>query len=173
MNLRAEPYLATLLAGENSPLDLRGHAPGRMRRLGARVAASIAPVHSLSLGELAAMSWLAETWTQQDAAKRFPDRVIALDFDRFLADVAGNMERILAHFELPADAHYLAGVARSSCLTRYSKAPEFAYTPATRIEVLDDSRRANRDEIRKGMEWLHRLARSDAGAAAVLNAGGP
>src|SRR5262245_48850018 len=53
MNLRAEPYLATLLAGANSPTDLRGHAPGRIRRLSSRVAAPIAPLHSMSIGELA------------------------------------------------------------------------------------------------------------------------
>src|SRR5512135_2111343 len=36
MNLRAEPYLAALLAGANSTIDLRGHGPERMRRLQAR-----------------------------------------------------------------------------------------------------------------------------------------
>ena len=30
MNLRAEPYLATLLGGQNSPADLRGHAAERI-----------------------------------------------------------------------------------------------------------------------------------------------
>ena len=47
-------------------------------------------------------------------------------------------------------------------LARYSKAPEFAYTPDVRAELLRDSRRRNGDEIRKGLAWLERLARSDA-----------
>jgi hypothetical protein len=46
MNLRAEPYLATLLAGQNSPIDLRGHGPGRIRRLQARVGVPLAPLHA-------------------------------------------------------------------------------------------------------------------------------
>ena len=169
MNLRAEPYLATLLAGQNSPIDLRGHGPGRIRRLQARVGVPLAPLHALSLGELTAMSWLVESWTQDEAVARHPAQVLALDFDRFLADVEACMGRILAHFELSADARQLSGLARSPVLTRYSKAPEFAYTPAERSEILEQSRRANREEIRKGMDWLEHIAQSDPAAAAVVN----
>jgi len=169
MNLRAEPYLATLLAGQNSPTDLRGHGSERMRRLQARIAAPLAPLHTLSIGELAAMSWLAESWTQRETVKRFAGRVIALDFDQFLSTVADSMGRILGHFELSDDAHYLSEVGRSPVLTRYSKAPEHAYTPNIRAEVLRDSRRHNREEIRKGMDWLERHARSDPAVAEIVN----
>ena len=161
MNLRAEPYLATLLAGQNSPTDLRGHGPERMRRLQKRVAAPLPPLHTLSIGELAAMSWLAESCTQRDAVKRFPRRVVTVDFEQFLATVAESMERILAHFALPRDARYLSEVVRSPALTRYSKAPEYAYSPAIRAEILSESRRHNREEIRKGLAWLERRMQSD------------
>ncbi len=169
MNLRPEPYLATLLAGRNSPIDLRGHGPERMRRLQSRVGTALAPLHTLSTGELAAMSWLAESLTQRDSVTRFPGRAVALDFDAFLSDVAGSMARILGHFGLPADPRYLADVGRSPVLTRYSKAPEYAYTPNVRAEVLRDSRRDNRAAIREGMDWLDRLARSDVVVAAIVN----
>jgi hypothetical protein len=171
MNLAAEPYLATLLAGQNSPIDLRGHGPERIRRLQSRIRELVAPLYTLSLGELAAMSWLAESWAQRDAVKRFPGRVIPLDFEAFLSDVAASMGRMLGHFELPADARYLSEVGHSPVLTRYSKAPEYAYTPTVRAEVLRDSRRDNREEIRKGMDWLEGLARSDAAIAEVVNGG--
>jgi hypothetical protein len=169
MNLRAEPYLATLLAGQNSPTDLRGHGPERMRRLQSFVTAPLAPLHTLSIGELAAMSWLAESWTQREAVKRFAGRVIALDFDQFLSTVADSMGRILRHFELSDDARYLSEVGRSPVLTRYSKAPEHAYTPNIRAEVLRDSRRHNMEEIRKGMDWLERQAQSDSAVAEIVN----
>lgn len=169
MNLRAEPYLATLLAGQNSPTDLRGHGPERMRRLHSRLVAPLAPLHALSIGELAAMSWLAESLTQREAVKRFAGRVFALDFDRFLSDVSDSMRRILGHFELSDDLRYLSEVGRSPVLMRYSKAPEHAYTPAVRAEVLRDSRRHNREEIRKGMAWLERQARSDAAVAEIVS----
>ncbi|HSS71874.1 MAG TPA: hypothetical protein VLQ46_14635 [Casimicrobiaceae bacterium] len=148
MNVRPETYLATLLGGENSHIDLRGHAPGRMRRLQHCSAAALVP--PLSLGELAAMSWLVESWTQREAMKRFPDRILGLDFDEFLAAVPAGMDRVLGHFGLPRDASF----DRSPALARYSKAPEYAYTPEVRAEVLRDSRRHNREEISKGMKWL-------------------
>ncbi len=170
MNLRAEPYLATLLAGQNSPVDLRGHGPGRMRRLQARIGDTLlAPLHTLSIGELAAMSWLAESWTQWDAVREFVGRVIALDFEAFLADVGGGMARILGHFGLPGAAGYLSEVGRSPVLQRYSKAPEFGYTPTVRAEVLRDSRRQHRDEIRKGIDWLEGCAKSDSAIAGVIS----
>ena len=169
INLRAEPYLATLLAGQNSPIDLRGHGPERMRRLQSRIAAPLAPLYTLSIGELAAMSWLAESCTQREAVQRFAGRIIALDFDQFLSAVTDSMGRILSHFGLPHDAQYLSEVGRSPVLGRYSKAPEYDYTPNVRAEVLRDSRRHNNEEIRKGMVWLERRAKSDNRVAETLN----
>ena len=37
LHLRAEPALATLLAGSNSAIDLRGHGAERLKRLRARL----------------------------------------------------------------------------------------------------------------------------------------
>jgi len=169
LNLRAEPYLATLLAGQNSPVDLRGHGQERIRRLSSRLGNAPAALHTMSTGELAAMSWLAETWAQRDAIERCTEKVMPLDFDAFLADVPASMARIVGHFGMEGDAKYLSEVGRSTVLTRYSKAPEFTYTPEVRAEVLRDSRRDNREEIRKGMQWLERLAGSEPAVRAIIN----
>jgi hypothetical protein len=168
LNLRAEPYLATLLAGENSPIDLRGHGPERIQRLRSYGAERLPPLHELSHGELAAMSWLCESCTQREAVERFPDRVMTLDFDDFLADVGGSMLRVLGHFALPHDARTASAMEASPALMRYSKAPEYPYTPSVRAEVLRDSRRDNREEIRKGMVWLEARARSDVALARLV-----
>jgi hypothetical protein len=168
LNLRAEPYLATLLAGQNSPMDLRGHGQERIRRLQARIRAPLKPLHALSLGEMAAMSWLSESWTQDETLARHPGQVLALDFEAFLGSVEPCLERVLAHFGLPHAATQLSALARSPVLTRYSKAPEYAYTPGERRAILDASRGTNRDEIRRGMAWLQELARADGGVGAVL-----
>jgi hypothetical protein len=158
LNLGAEPYLATLLSGQNSAEDLRGHGPGRIRRLQARRAVPLDPLHQLSPGELAALGWLVETASQQDAMRQFPDRVLAIDFDAFLAAVPESMGRVLAHFGLPPDARYLAGIGANPVLLRYSKAPERPFSPADRGLLLRESRRDNAAEIRKGMAWLERHA---------------
>ncbi len=169
MNLRAEPYLATLLAGRNSPIDLRGHGPERIRRLRSLSTAPLPALHALSIGELAAMSWLAESWTQRDAVRRFAGRILTVDFDVFLSGIPDSARRIFAHFGLPDDERLVSELGRSAAMTRYSKAPEYDYTPEVRAQVLRDSRGHNREEIRKGMDWLERLASSDDAVSAILN----
>jgi hypothetical protein len=171
LNLRAEPFLATLLAGPNSPSDLRGHGAERMRRMMKILAIEQpTPLHALSLGELAAMSWLTETATQHQTLQRFADRVTHFDFDAVLGDVAGSMARVTAHFGLPVDEKYLSQVAHSPSLTRYAKAPEHAYTPDLRAQILSEARRTHAAEIRKGLAWLEGVARTNAMAAAVMQA---
>jgi hypothetical protein len=168
MNLRAEPYLATLLAGRNSYLDLRGHAPERIRRLQASVRTPLRPLHELSLGELAALSWLAETCTQLATLRAQGERVMPLDFEGFLADVRGSMERVLRHLQLPLESAYLAGVANSPALLRYSKAADVAYSPQLRAQLLQQSRQDNAREIARGLAWLEALAGREPAIAEVL-----
>ena len=168
LNLGAEPYLATLLAGKNSGIYLRGHGPVRIRQLQARIQAPLAPLHALSLGELAAMSWLAETWNQHDAVDRFGSRVVALDFDEFLADVAGSVRRVAEHFRLPLESGWIADIARSPVLTRYSKSPDFEYSPQLRHELLRESRQTNAAQIAAGLRWLENLAGSQPAVARKL-----
>ncbi len=172
LNLRAEPYLATLLAGENSPIDLRGHGPERLRRLERLVGRTLAPLEKLSLGELAALGWLAETCSQHDAARRLAGRLLSIDFDRLLSDVGASMSRIAVHFGLPVAAEFSLQAERSSALNRYSKAPEHAYSPGLRAEILAGSRHRNQAEIRRGLAWLEAFARSDASIAQVVNEAG-
>lgn len=171
--LRPEPYLATLLGGANSATDLRGHGPGRMRRLLAGRALPVSPLHALTPGELAALGWLAEGLSRADALRTGGDRVLALDFDEFLADVPGSLARVMSHFGLPRDEALLSGVAQNPVLRQYSKAPERPYPPGERAAALERSRRANGAEIRRGLEWIDRLARADAAVAALVRADAP
>jgi hypothetical protein len=171
LNVAAEPYLATLLAGQNSPIDLRGHAAERMRRLRGRIETPLTAIHALSLGELAAMSWLCESLTQREALERHPERILGVDFDQFLTDLPGGLQRVLAHLALPADGDTVDRLARSPVLTRYSKAPEHPYGPTLRARILDEARRDHREELARGMRWLERTANADAAAAAVLDGG--
>ena len=168
VNLRAETCLATLLAGANSALDLRGHGPARLRRLAAQFELPPTPLHAMSPGELAAMSWLTETLTQRDCLRREPDRVMAIDFDEFLLDVPGVLSAIWAHLLLPGTP-ILEANRLASALARYSKAPEHGYSPALRADLLNDARRSQAAEIRRGRVWLENLARREPAVAAVLS----
>ena len=169
LNLRAEPYLATLLAGPNSPVDLRGHGAERMRRLRTRIGMPLGPLHALRPGELTAMSWLAESLTRREILDQWPGRVLAVDFDALLDDLPHVMQQIVDHLQLPADPGWLAQLGSNPALTRYSKSPDHDYSPALRAQVLDQARREHRDEIRRGLEWLESVARSESAVARVLD----
>jgi hypothetical protein len=172
LNLRPEPYLATLLAGPNAPIDLRGHGPERFRRLMQYGVSALQPLHQHSSGELAAASWLAETWSQHKALDASPERMLAVDFDALLGDVPVHVERIVKHFGLPYEPAFLVGVGKSPSLTRYAKAPEHAYSPELRAQILNQARTQQVEEIRKGLGWLERLGAVDPSVAAVCMRGG-
>jgi hypothetical protein len=155
MYLNAEPYLATLLAGENSPVDLNGHRVERASRLAALLGEDPPPV--TGLGELAALSWLAERLTMATVVTAHGARVMPLDFDAMLGDVAGTTRNVTNHLGLTIDAARSEAIAHSLALTRYSKAPEHEYSPSFRAEILAQSRALNAAEIRKGLEWLAKV----------------
>lgn len=168
LHLAAEPFLAALLSGENSPIDLRGHAAERARRLKRLVAAPVPAVHTLSPGELAAMAWLAERLTQLRLVAARPARVLPIDFDAALADIGGTVARVAGHFGIELPPAYLASVPAHPLLTRYAKATEHAYSPALRAEILAQSRARNAAEIGRGLAWLERMGRADKEAARAL-----
>jgi len=168
LNLAPEPYLATLLGGANSGQDLRGHGPGRMRRLLAGRDLPVAPLYALSAGELAALGWIVESLSQATAQDAAGTRVLALDFDSFLDDVPGHLSNVLAHLELPRDDASIAKIAGSAVLRQYSKAPELPFPTGERAARLATARREHGAEIAKGLAWLDKLARADAAITAVL-----
>jgi hypothetical protein len=171
LNVQTETYIATLLAKPVSLSDLRVHAPERVRRLQTLGLNLQTPLYSLSPGQLAALSWLVESWSQRKALLGEPERVIAVDFDQLLGDLRGVMGRVLAHFGLPHDSETLAALARSPALSRYSKAQQKEYSPLQRLQILTDSRKRNRQEIAKGLSLVDRIASSHAEAAAVIAQG--
>jgi hypothetical protein len=139
-----------------------------MRRLRRFIATPATPLHALTPGELAAMSWLAESLTRRATLAQFGDRLLAADFEEFLADVPRGMQRIAAHLRLPGDADWLRHIGSNPALTRYSKSPDHAYSPALRAQVLQQARTEHQAEIANGLRWLGRLAEQEAQVAEVL-----
>ena len=170
LNLRAEPALATLLAGANSLIDLRGHGAERLKRLSARIGAGIAPLYTLSPGELAAMSWLAESMTRREALDRFADRVIPVDFDDFLGRRRG-IHAADPRSLRPAGRRGATRAARSVTGARaiFEGAGTRLRARSSGTQILADARRVHRDEIDRGMRWLERLAGSERAVARVLD----
>ena len=169
LNLRAEPYLATLLAGTHSILDLRGYAPERMARLSKTVGDHGLQVEKLSAGELAAASWLTERLTQETASRENPDRILPLDFDALLSNLEESLTKVFAHFGLSVPPDIVHAMATSPHLMRYSKAPEqYEYSPAFRDQILDEARTEHALEIHAGLKLLERLGSQSKAVADVL-----
>jgi hypothetical protein len=166
LSLKAEPYLATLLAGANALTDLKGfemERGARLRRL------TSAQWTAASVGELAAMTWAAESLTRAHAIAALGDRLLPLDFEAMLADLAGTMARVLAHFAITSPPGFVESIARSPVLRRYSKAPQqFEYSPHFRAQLLAQARHEHAGEIRKGLAFLERLGAQDGRVAALL-----
>lgn len=169
LSLKLEPYLATLLAGENSPVDLRGFAGERVRRLGRMAVQLKQPAYAMSLGELAAMAWVAEMLTQKRLTKSAGARVLELDFDLLLGDIEGALRDVCAHFNLTAPEAFFSRASASPVLTRYAKAPEHPYSPRDRAEVLAEARTTMAEEIRTGLAWAENTARQSSEVAAILS----
>lgn len=169
LNLQAEPYLTTLLAGANAMIDLQGFGPERLARLTRYLGQSPGRLEELSPGELSAATWLAERLSQARALEAVGGRMIALDFDAMLRDLEGTLAAVFAHFDFAVPAQTISAIAHSPLLSRYSKAPEqYAYSPAMRTQLLTQARREHASEIRKGLQFLERLGAHHTAVAALL-----
>lgn len=165
LTVSAESYLATLLAGPNAIIDLRGHAQERNRRLEKHLGEAPLVLHRASVGELAAMAWLAEMLARQAAVQHAPDRVLSVDFDAMLSDLDGTLATVARHFGVPLPEP----TAIAAILGRYSKAPEHAYSPALRHQLLAQARGEHAAEMRKGLQWLGDTAARFPLAATVVD----
>ena len=168
LSMEPEPYLAVILGGPASLLDVRGHAEERMRRLSRLLTSAPKPLYAMSPGELAASSWLAEALTRERLGRQFDSRILPVDFDRFLTDIAQAMSAILGHLGIPGGEDLAGRLAGSPSLGQYAKAPEHAYSSRLRQEVIENSRRQNGAEIKRGLALLQGLAKENGNVAKLL-----
>jgi hypothetical protein len=166
LNLAAEPYICTLLAGEQNRDDLEGFTQQRLDRLERMLGVRADAQGALSLGEGAALAWLMGRLAQSHAAAVLGSRLLPLDFEAFLADIPATLARVLAHFALPPE--YAGRIAQSPALSRYSKMPADAYSPQLRQALLEQTRQEQSREIRRGLDFLARLGAEHAALAALL-----
>jgi hypothetical protein len=167
LSVAAEPYIATLLAGPYAANDLNGFGPERLSRL-KNILGDPAIAQPKTLGELTAMSWLTERLTQADLIAAMGPRVLAIDFEQFLAAMDETLVGVLSHYGLEAFPERIAALMQSPVLTRYSKAPDQAYSRETRTQLLTQSRENFAQEISQALGWLETLAQRHTAVAALL-----
>ena len=171
---RPDRYLENILAGENSWQTLDALSPVRLSRLQGRCPGLEADLARMHDGIRAALGWACEMSSLDAAAGRMPEgSVLWLDFDSFLADPAACFAAVAAHFGHEADEATARAITEGPLMGRYSKALDYAYSPALRREILADARRRHGAAIRDGLNWLAGLAgRYPAVADAIRRARG-
>jgi hypothetical protein len=158
MYVPPESYIATILGGPNSRQEARMLAPSRLLRLHRRIGAEAWPLGSLSEGEVLALSWACEMSALAQAAKSGGQRVLGVDFERFLVDPATILSSVLRHFGIEGRPQEVRAILDGPDMRRYSKSPEHAYDAALRRDVLNEARAAHGAEIKRGLAWLDHAA---------------
>lgn len=163
-------WLAALLAPDEPSADLMRGARVRLSRLAALCGEDPGVrLHALSPGELAALSWLAEAATLARLAKAEPDRMIALDFEDFLARPASVLMTIARHFGLNWSDGNAEALVLSPLMQRYSKSPDQGFTPDDRAALQAESAARNASEIAKGRAMVEGLVRRYEGLGGVAS----
>lgn len=146
-------YIASILAGPNSIQELVALAPSRAKRIAGR---AVLP-EPRTTAEAAAAAWACEMTSLEAAAEAMGDCHLAwADFDAMLADVAGELGRVAAHFGF--DDSRLAAVADGPLMGRYSKAPEHDYSASLRQELIAEAGAAHRADIDDALAMLEGAA---------------
>jgi hypothetical protein len=158
MYVSPESYLATILGGPNSRQEAKMLAPGRLRRLLRRVDRDAWRLESFSEGEMLALGWACEMSALALAKRAAGARALSVDFDHFLANPAALLFTALRHFDIDATSGEVGAIIAGPDMRRYSKAPEYAYDAALRLEILSEARATHGAEIRRGLAWLDRAA---------------
>ena len=154
---RLETHLETLLAGQNSLIDLKSFAQLRILRL-QQVTNIDLRLEELKLGQLAALSWLSETTRAAITLDRFQSQITLLDFEALLKNPVDTLWQIMRFLNLPATKEMAAQAINSPIMQTYSKAPEYQYNATTRSSLLSEARANHHTEIKKGLQWVDDLA---------------
>jgi hypothetical protein len=163
-------YIASILAGENSVLELHALAAIRGQRMVARVPNPGQPRTDADLG---AIAWACEMTALEAAAEALPQaHILWIDFDQMLGDVGDNLRRIALGLELEASADELAEVARSPLLKQYSKALEYDYSASLRSDLIAEAEEQFRSEIDGALDLLGQSAETSPLLAQALNRAG-
>ena len=145
-------YIASILAGENSVEEMRLLAGRRAQRLNER--SIYLPAQSDAA--LAAAAWATEMTALEAAGEAMTGRQIAwADFDAMLKDLKPELIRIAGFFGFDTDPSSIEAIASGPLIGQYSKAPEFAYGPALRSELIAEATERHRRDIDAALAMLN------------------
>jgi hypothetical protein len=171
MYVSLRSYLATMIVDGVPRPDVDGHVESRLRDLRPFLddPNCLAPGRLLPPGQRAAIVWLSGVVQLGRARDALEGSVMTLDFDDFLQDAAGNLAGAAHFLGLPDDGRAVAGAIGGPIMRTYAKAPDHAYTPASRIAQLRENYARSAEQIDEGLRWADTMATSHAGIAEALS----
>ena len=159
-------YVASILAGENSLKELHEREPYRYQRLAQR---GIAFPTARNDADRSATAWACEMATLEATAEEMKDRSIAwADFDAMLGDMADALGRVAAHFGLAASEERLRDITSGVLMKRYSKDPNYEYTPKLREDIIGQESRLQGRNIEGALAMLRAAAETSPLLARAL-----
>ncbi len=158
VGITLESYLRTMLRSELRRQELFHFAQTRLADLQALGIGQSVRLYRLSPGELAAMSWLAVNRTLDAAGNKLKsagsgERLLSVDFERFLADPVEQLARIAKFYGLTAGDEQIERAATGEIAQGYSKDPAMRYDRTSRQAELEHAAREHAEEIRRGLRW--------------------
>jgi hypothetical protein len=162
-------FLRGILAGPNSRAETRQLAPLRLQRLARRLGEDSWRAELRSEGEYVAMTWLCEMSALYQAAAQYKQQVFWVNFDAFLREPRAGLEAIFRFLGVEAPADDIQALVTGPLMHQYSKAPEHAYDAELRRRVLLSADAEHGAEIRRGIEWLRKVAMRHRLIEAVLD----
>ena len=158
-------YIASILAGPNSRVELDALAASRAQRMDGRVHMP-APGNA---AEAAAAAWACEMTSLEAAAEALTNRHVAwADFDAMLDDMPNELMRLAAFFGFDAPADRLHAIATGPLMSRYSKALEYEYSAGLRRELIADAIAEHRADIDRALAMLQAAAETSPLLASAL-----
>lgn len=161
-------YVAGILAGENSVKELAALHDQRLERLASREI--VLQGFDRSDAFRAAAAWACEMTSLEAGAETLThSNALWADFDAMLTDMPLWLGRVAEHFGVAISPQRADELAASELMRRYSKAPEYDYSPSLRAELLTEATRQHRPEIRAAVAALRDAAKSAPMLARAMN----
>lgn len=163
-----EPALAGILRSQQQPTsDLRTQAQVRLSDWSHLTGQPAPRLSSLRPEQIAVISWMGNVLRLQKALDEYPDRILAIDFDRFLEDPVARLGEICRHFGLAEEVQDAIGTGYSAVAGNYSKDPSRDFSAGDRQAVLNKARQLFRSQISAGLDYADSLI-SEHGLANVV-----
>lgn len=164
---KPDVHIKTLLAGQNAAVDMKGFAQLRVQRLRQQTGLDIR-LNELTLGKLAALSWLSETVRAAEVMNQHGSKILPLEFDTLLAQPADTLASAFSHVGYSAGNEVISRAVEGPIMRTYSKAPEHKYSAELRSNLLLQASNQFSEDIKEGMKWIEALGSQSTQVATAL-----